>query len=407
MVKNEVLAVIPARGGSKSIPRKNIKLFNGVPLIAYSIAAGLQAKSVTRVIVSTDDEEIAEIAKNHGAQVPFMRPKSLGRDTTPDLLVFQHTLSELKKREGYVPDVVVQLRPTSPIRPKTCVDQAVALLKSNSKVSSVRGVVPSSQNPYKMWRITSKFRMSPLLSEIKEAYNLSRQKLPLTYWQTGHIDAIRLSTILQGSMTGSVICPLVLDPNYTVDIDNERDWLRSEWMMRQMRLEMVLPKVLKKPFPNQVSLLVLDFDGVLTTNKVIVDQLGKESVVVNRSDGMGISRLKKSGVEVLVLSTEKNPVVSARCKKLGINFKQNLSDKGFALKAEILSRKLDSKKVVYVGNDINDLPCASQVGCFVAVKDAMPEVLQLADFILTHRGGEGAVREVCDLILKTSHLNVK
>lgn len=119
-----VLALIPARGGSKSIPRKNIGLFAGHPLVAYSIAAGLQAASVSRVVVSTDDEEIASVARRYGAETPFRRPEALAQDDTLDLPVFEHALRWLEQHEGYRPEVVVQLRPTSPIRPRDLVDRA-------------------------------------------------------------------------------------------------------------------------------------------------------------------------------------------------------------------------------------------------------------------------------------------
>ena len=126
--KPEVLAVIPARGGSKGIPRKNIKLFAGYPLLAYSVAAGLQSELCTRVIVSTDDEEIAAVAREWGAETPFLRPAEFAADNSLDLPVFRHALTWLKENEGYVPDIVLQLRPTSPARPRTLVDDAVRLL---------------------------------------------------------------------------------------------------------------------------------------------------------------------------------------------------------------------------------------------------------------------------------------
>src|SRR5512140_3943973 len=113
----DTLAIIPARGGSKGIPRKNIRDVAGYPLIAYSIAAGLQARTVTRVIVSTDDEEIAAVAREWGAETPFLRPAEFAQDKTTDLPVFEHALKWLEEVEGYHPDVIVQLRPTSPIRP--------------------------------------------------------------------------------------------------------------------------------------------------------------------------------------------------------------------------------------------------------------------------------------------------
>ena len=128
MSKPEILALIPARGGSKGIPRKNIRAFAGQPLIAYSIAAGLQAKTVTRVIVTTDDEEIAEVARSCGAETPFLRPAELAQDRTTDLPVFQHALRWLAEHEDYHPQVVVHLRPTTPIRPPDLVDRSVGLV---------------------------------------------------------------------------------------------------------------------------------------------------------------------------------------------------------------------------------------------------------------------------------------
>jgi N-acylneuraminate cytidylyltransferase len=246
MINNaKVLAIIPARGGSKSIPRKNIKLLNGVPLIAYSIAAGLAAKSVNRVIISTDDQEIAGIARRYKAEVPFMRPAELGRDDTPDLPVFTHALKWLAEHENYLPDIVVQLRPTSPLRPPDLVDRAVDILLNNDSADSVRAIVPAGQNPYKMWRVTGRGQISPLIEDrgISEAYNMPRQKLPLTYWQTGHVDVIRYSTIMtKRSMSGESILPLILDPRYSIDIDTISDWDRAEWLMEHLELPIVRPE---------------------------------------------------------------------------------------------------------------------------------------------------------------------
>jgi N-acylneuraminate cytidylyltransferase len=187
-----ILALIPARGGSKSIPRKNIRPLAGQPLIAYSIAAGLQSRLVTRTIVSTDDEEIAAVARACGAETPFLRPAEFAQDTTTDFPVFTHALGWLKEHEGYTPEIVVQLRPTSPIRPPACVDGAVQLLLDHPEADSVRGIVPSGQNPFKMWRVDENGQMRPLLNVpgIEEPYNAPRQSLPQTYWQTGHMDAI-------------------------------------------------------------------------------------------------------------------------------------------------------------------------------------------------------------------------
>ena len=398
----DVLAIVPARGGSKSIPRKNIMPFAGHPLLAFSIAAGLKARTVGRVLVSTDDAEISATARAYGAEVPFLRPASLALDETPDLPVFEHALAWLESHEGYRPEIVVQLRPTSPVRPPDCVDRAVEILLAHPEADSVRGVVPSGQNPYKMWRIEESGRMKPLLEDgLDEPYNRPRQSLPSTFWQTGHVDAIRAATILEkGSMSGDVILPLVLDPRYTVDIDNPRDLDRAEWLLASRELEVVRPGPGPRPLPERVELLVLDFDGVLTDNRVWVDAEGRESVAADRGDGWGIARLLESGVPVVVLSTETNPVVAARCKKLGIPAIQGVREKGPALTALLQERGAQPEGVVYVGNDVNDLACFPIAACAVAVADAHPKARLAADLVLRNRGGRGAVRELCDILLE-------
>ena len=407
MVKQkEVLVLIPARGGSKGIPRKNIRDFAGSPLISYSIAAGLQAETVTRVIVSTDDEEIAAVARQCGAETPFLRPAEFAQDRTLDLPVFEHALAWLKKNENYVPDAVVQLRPTSPVRPKSCVDEAVQTLFDHPDADSVRGVVPAGQNPHKMWRIHEKSgRMQNLLdvSGVDEPYNAPRQALPPVYWQTGHIDTIRTETILEKhSMSGSVILPLMIEPRFTVDLDNLWDWEKAEWLVLHGNLDMVVPERKKKRFPDKVEMVVFDFDGTLTDDRVWVNEDGLEYVAANRGDGMGIAILQKNGVKTVVISSEENKVVSARCKKLNLTVVQGV---GVGNKAAVLTKMLkeegiDPVSVIYVGNDINDIPCFPLVGCAVVVADAHPEALKKADYILSRKGGHGAVREICDLVVK-------
>ncbi len=399
----EILALIPARGGSKSIPRKNIKLLGGLPLLAYSIAAARQSTFVSRTIVSTDDDEIAHVARQYGAETPFLRPAELAQDHSLDIPVFTHALGWLTEHEGYQPDILVQLRPTSPLRPPGCVDQAIQVLLDHPDADSVRGVIPSGQNPYKMWRLTGEGRISPLLTVtgLAEPFNAPRQALPQAYWQTGHIDAIRRSTIIgKGSLSGDVIYPLHIDPQYAVDIDTPRDWRRAEWLISQGDLPIVLPGKQKRSLPERVELVVFDFDGVMTDDRVWVSQDGSESVAANRRDGLGIARLRKAGIPMVVLSTEPNPVVAARCRKLELPVIQGLSDKAAALSSLLKERQLDPAHVVYLGNDVNDLPCFALVGCAAVVADAHPDVLSQADLVLANNGGHGAVRELCDRLLQ-------
>jgi YrbI family 3-deoxy-D-manno-octulosonate 8-phosphate phosphatase len=406
----EILAIIPARGGSKGIPGKNIKGFAGYPLIAYSIMAGLQSNFVTRVIVSTDDAGIAQIARQWGAETPFLRPDQLAQDDTLDYPVAQHCLDWLAEHEGYQPEIVVWLRPTSPIRPLSCVDDAIQLLLGQPKADCVRGVVPAGQNPYKMWTIDAQTqKMIPLLGVegIAEPYNAPRQALPDVYWQTGHIDALWTKTVLKKhSVTGDYILPLMIDPRFTVDIDLPSDWASAEDVIlnNSRDLAMVDPASQRRRFPQDIQMLVLDFDGVLTDNRVWVDGQGNEMVAANRSDSLGIEVLrKKTGIEVMVLSKETNPVVSARCKKLDLPVLQAVQDKAAAIKQVMAEKELTPSQVVFMGNDINDLPVFPEVGFAAAPADAHPEVKRQADQVLSLPGGKGAVRELCDRIM--SHID--
>jgi N-acylneuraminate cytidylyltransferase len=399
----EILALIPARGGSKSIPRKNIRPLAGHPLIAYSIAAGLQSRLVTRTLVSTDDEQIARVARQYGAETPFLRPIEFAQDTTTDFPVFTHALRWLQDNEDYRPGIIVQLRPTSPIRPPELVDAAIQLLLDHPQADSVRCIVPSGQNPFKMWRVDEDGRMRPLLSlpGIAEPFNAPRQALPQTYWQTGHIDAIRAGTILEkNSLSGDTILPLHIDPRYTIDIDTLKDWRRAEELVAQGDLPMVRPGPCKRPLPPRVALVVFDFDGVMTDDRVWVDQDGRESVAAHRGDGMGIALLRRAGIPATVLSTEPNPVVAARCRKLGLPLQQDIQDKAEALRKLLAEYQGDPAQVLSLGNDVNDLPCFPLVGCVVVVADAHPAAKAAADLVLEHNGGHGPVRELVDLILK-------
>lgn len=400
------LALIPARGGSKGIPRKNIRAFAGYPLIAWSIAAGLQAHTVNRVIVSTDDSEIAAVAREYGAETPFLRPSELAQDRTADLPVFEHALKWLEEIEGYKPDIVVQLRPTSPIRPRDCVDSAVRILIENEDSDCVRGVVPAGQNPHKMWRFYGYDKpMEPLLKVegIAEPYNAPRQILSPVYWQTGHIDAIRTSTITRKhSLTGNTIYPLVIDARYTVDIDTPSDWARYEALVYHGSLDMVTPgNKPRRGMPKKIELIVVDFDGVITDNKVWTDQNGTEMVAAYRSDSLRIRELREQGIDVMILSSEPNRVVEARAKKMGVEAIHGVGilEKGSALRKVLEQKNIKAENVVYIGNDRNDLPCFEIVGWSVAVADAFPEVIRAADHVLTKAGGQGAVRELCELVL--------
>lgn len=213
MSRKEVMALIPARGGSKSVPRKNLLPVAGKPLIAYSIMHAQACPSITRIVVSTDDDEIAAVARQFGAEVPFKRPAEAATDTATDLQVFQHALSWLSANEGYSPELVVHLRPTGPVREVGLIERAIGLMLGSPEADALRSVGTAEQTPYKMWRIEGSF-LRPLieLPGFPEAHSMPRQKLPAAYWQNGYVDIVRPRTILElESMVGSVVLPFVVE----------------------------------------------------------------------------------------------------------------------------------------------------------------------------------------------------
>lgn len=231
-----IYSLIPARGGSKSVSHKNIRLLRGIPLIVYSIEISLKCPSIQRTFVSTDSKHIAEIARNAGAEVPFLRPDGLAQDDTRDLPVFQHFLEWLKQNRIPLPDAVFQFRPTSPSRSVSKIEEAVELLKKNPEADSVRGVVEPNQNPYKMWTIADGGFMRPLLNipSINEPFNEPRQSLPKVYWQIGYLDLIRTRTILEkNSLTGTLILPLEIESKDSIDIDDEFSFQMAELLLEQ------------------------------------------------------------------------------------------------------------------------------------------------------------------------------
>lgn len=239
-----ILALIPARGGSKSIPRKNIRQVGGKPLIAYSIQQALASRLITRVIVSTDDEEIAGIAKIYGAEIPFLRPSQFAQDDSPDIDVFRHALEWLRTQEGYQPNIIVHLRPTMPLRRPQTIDRAISRLIEQPEADCLRSLSPAQQSPFKMWLMNSEGYLDAIVkpAEGQEPYNMPRQKLPLVFWQNGYIDVIRREVIVNlSSMTGKKILGFVIEEP-CIDIDYERSLRQVERVLAGRPLDEELPE---------------------------------------------------------------------------------------------------------------------------------------------------------------------
>ena len=233
----KVLGLVLARGGSKRVPKKNIKELNGKPLIGYTIDAAKESKYIDRIITSTDSEEIAEVARSFGSETPFMRPSEFADDTATDFPVFTHALSWLLENEDYKPDIVVQLRPTSPLRTTKHIDDAIELLFKHPEADSVRTVAEPEQTPYKMYSVSDDGFLKPLLrvEGEKESFNLPGQKLPKAYKHVGYVDVMWYETLMgKNQMTGDKIVPLILEEAYS-GINTPDDWDHYEYLVSRQQ----------------------------------------------------------------------------------------------------------------------------------------------------------------------------
>jgi CMP-N,N'-diacetyllegionaminic acid synthase len=228
----KIIGLIGARGGSKSIPRKNIKLFANKPLIVYSIEQAKLSKYIEQVYLSTDDNEIAEIGYKNGALVPYIRPKEISDDLSTDFEYINHFIKYLIKNNLEIPDLIVQLRPTYPTRKVVIIDDCINnFMNKYNEYDSLRTIVEVEHPPYKMYKIENN-NLTPLFSEVnglKEPYNCPRQILPKSYWHNGYLDIIKVETVIKsGTITGTKILPYIMSKDEVDDIDTEEQWKRAE-----------------------------------------------------------------------------------------------------------------------------------------------------------------------------------
>lgn len=235
-----ILGVVTARGGSKSIPRKNIKDLAGKPLIAWTIEAAKDSGVFDRVILSTDDEEIAAIGKQYGAEVPFLRPAELAQDSTPHLPVMQHAVTWLREHEGYEPDFVCILQPTAPLRRAFHLREAVALLKRTDADSVVAMVeIPGHFSPYWAVAVDEEGLGKLLLSKKPIRTRIPRrQNLPKAYAHSGAIYLFRTILLfdpVDPSFYGDKVAGYVMEDKYNINIDNPEDWHLAEAAIARLR----------------------------------------------------------------------------------------------------------------------------------------------------------------------------
>ena len=392
MGKNyNVLAIIPARGGSKGIPKKNIKKLLGKPLIQYSISEALKSKFVQKVVVSTDCFDIAEVSRSVGADV-VMRPDSISGDKASSEDAIVHTLNYLKLHNDYVPDIIVFMQCTSPLTLSEDIDGLITKLITDNADSGLT----VCKFYHFIWKDENGTAVG--INHNKSVRPMRQDREP-QFLENGALYVFKTDGFLQNKYRffgKTIFYEMPVERN--LEIDENFDFFLAEANLKRQIILNVENKI-----PQKLDLLVMDFDGVFTDNSVYVLEDGREAVKCSRGDGMGLSMLKKKGIPMLVFSTEKNKVVSARCEKLGIEVIQNVSDKQSSLNKLLDERHISISNIIYIGNDLNDLECIINAGCGIAVNDAVDEVKNNADIILNSNGGNGALRELAEIIMNRKY----
>lgn len=378
MTRQPVVAVIPARGGSKGIPLKNLQKVAGRSLLARAIDAARAAQHIDDVLVSTDHEGIALEAQRAGARV-IHRPDEISGDTASSESALLHVLEEIGATDG----ITVFLQCTSPFIDPASLDSAITRVKDDR----ADVVFSATQDHSFLWRLDESDHAEAVGHDA--AHRPRRQDRAPHYNETGAFYVMRTEGFrtARHRFFGRIEIEEV-----PLEQAREIDSMSDLTLVRAIAANHEEPRIL------DVDALVTDFDGVHTDDSAFVDEDGREFVRVHRGDGMGVGRLADAGFPFLILSKERNPVVTRRAEKLRVEVLQGIDEKAGALSTWITDRGLDPDRVAYVGNDLNDLAAFSVVGWPIAVADAHPKVLAAARLVLTRRGGLGAVREVCDLI---------
>ena len=344
------IAIIPARGGSKGVPGKNLRVIGGLPLVARTVRTAVASGVFTAVVVSSDDPEILAVAEAHGATA-LPRPAGLAGDTVPTEPVMAHALAAAES-DGRAPfDWVWLLQPTSPFLEAADLHAAQAVIRRGG-CDSVVGVTPDHGF---LWHQTTGVGASDLIEpDYDPARRPRRQDMAPTYRENGAVYAVRRNVWdATGVRLGGRVAPLVMPAWRSLDVDSWDDLGGARTLARDTGS---LPADLLERLA-RVRAVGLDFDGVLTDNTVLVNERGEEAVQCSRSDGWGIAALRKAGIAVAVFSTEANPVVARRCEKLHLECQQALEDKATAFLQWGRALGVTREETAFVGNDVNDLEC--------------------------------------------------
>lgn len=388
-----VVAIIPARGGSKGVPRKNLRRVGGVPLIERAVRTASETDGIDLVVVSTDDDEIAAVSEAAGARV-VRRPTEISGDTASSESAILHALDVLDAERERV-DVVAFLQATSPFIARDALSGAVREVRERRADSmfaahETYGFLWSRGDPRQTSGAGRTDADAAVALNHDAAHRPRRQDREAHFLETGAFYVFRVDGFREAKHRFFGRIRIAEVPEWTaIEIDDEQ----------QLRIARALAALHESPERVPVRAIVTDFDGVHTDDTATVDADGVERVRVSREDGMGVSLLRRAGIPMLILSTEVNAVVRARAEKLRVPVLHGIDDKESALRGWAEEVGIPLADIAYLGNDVNDLPALRIVGWPVAVADAHPLVLEAARVVLSRSGGHGAVRELIERVL--------
>ncbi len=380
-VRSRVHAVIPARGGSKGIPRKNLALVDGKPLVVRAIEALLSSSGALHPIVTTDDREIAETSRLAGARI-IDRPANLAGDLATSESALLHVLNAVSASDN---DIALFVQCTSPFIDPRDLDALVAAVEGGADSAFL--AVPFHRF---VWRDDGHGNVRGANHD--ERVRQRRQDRPDEWLETGAAYAMRVGGLRKSGhrFFGSIVAVPSVSPELEIDVPSDLEAAR-----RQPRR----PSTPTWPWSALPEMLILDFDGVLTDDHVWISEQGIESVRCSRGDGLGIALLRDL-IPIVVVSTEVNQVVARRCEKLEIPCVQAVGlDKTESVLEILAERRIESALTAYVGNDVNDLGPLALVGYPIAVADAHAQVIEAAQLVLSRPGGRGAVRELAEMVI--------
>lgn len=383
------LALIPARAGSRGVVGKNLAPVAGVPLVVRAIVAAQAAGNIDAIAVSSDGDGILDAARLAGATA-LRRPESIAGDAATSESALVDALDQWERDGEPRPDVIVFLQCTSPFIDPNALARAVDRVRRGD-ADVAFAAAPTHAF---VWKLRSDGSATGVNHD--ESFRPRRQDRDAEFVETGAFYVMRADGFREHGhrFFGRVVVEPV--PTTTaIEIDDPTDLTIAR------ALAPVVESVSRWPRLDDIDALVMDFDGVHTDNSALVDQDGIESVRVDRSDGMGLSILKRASLPMLILSKERNPVVLRRAEKLQIDCIAGCDDKISTLKEWAATGGLTPDRVAYVGNDINDRECLEWVGWPMVVGDAHPDVTPLARCVTSRPGGHGAVREIVDQLVRS------